>query len=153
VRVLVQAVSAASVTVEGQEVGSIGPGFLLFVAFAAGDDDRTISKMADKILKLRIFPDKNGKTNLSLKDMGGNILSVSQFTLYADVREGNRPSFAAALKPEEAKPLFALWNNLLRASLPSLATGIFGADMKVSLINDGPFTLWLDSAVLFGAKK
>jgi D-tyrosyl-tRNA(Tyr) deacylase len=153
VRVLVQEVSAAAVTVEGQEVGSIKRGFLLFVAFAAGDDDRTISKMADKILKLRIFPDGNGKTNLSLKDVGGSLLSVSQFTLYADVREGNRPSFTEALRPEEAKPLFALWNNVLHSSLPSLATGVFGADMKVSLINDGPFTLWLDSALLFGAKK
>lgn len=152
-RVLVQEVVRASVKIEGKEVGAIDRGFLLFVGFAVGDDDRVIAKMADKVLKLRIFPDVNGKTNLSLKDVGGNVLSVSQFTLYADAREGNRPSFAPALKPEEAKPLFALWNNVLRESLPSLATGVFGADMKVELINDGPFTLWLDSDVLFGERK
>lgn len=152
-RILVQEVSEASVRIKGEKVGSIGSGFLLFVAFTEGDDDRIVSKMADKILKLRIFPDENGKTNLSLKEVNGNVLSVSQFTLYADVREGNRPSFIEALKPEEAKPLFALWNNVLRSSLPSLATGVFGADMKVELVNDGPFTLWLDSAILFGAKK
>jgi D-aminoacyl-tRNA deacylase len=148
-RVLVQEVSEASVTIDGKEVGAITRGFLLFVGFTAGDDEKTIQKMADKVLKLRVFPDENGKTNKSLADVGGGVLSVSQFTLYANVKEGNRPSFIEAMRPEEAKPLFALWNNILREKMPSLQTGVFGADMKVRLLNDGPFTLWLDSKELF----
>jgi D-tyrosyl-tRNA(Tyr) deacylase len=148
-RVLVQEVSEASVTIDGKVVGAISRGFLLFVGFTSGDDEKTIQKMADKVLKLRVFPDENGKTNKSLSDVGGGVLSVSQFTLYANVKEGNRPSFIEAMRPEEAKPLFALWNNLLREKMPSLQTGVFGADMKVRLLNDGPFTLWLDSKELF----
>lgn len=148
-RVLVQEVSEASVTIEEKVVGAIDRGFLLFVGFTAGDDEKTIQKMADKVLKLRVFPDENGKTNKSLSDVGGGVLSVSQFTLYASAKEGNRPSFIAAMRPEEAKPLFALWNNLLREKMPNLQTGVFGADMKVRLLNDGPFTLWLDSKELF----
>ncbi len=148
-RVLVQEVSEASVTIEEKVVGAIDRGFLLFVGFTAGDDEKTIQKMADKVLKLRVFPDENGKTNKSLSDVGGGVLSVSQFTLYASAKEWNRPSFIAAMRPEEAKPLFALWNNLLREKMPSLQTGVFGADMKVRLLNDGPFTLWLDSKELF----
>jgi D-aminoacyl-tRNA deacylase len=151
-RVLVQEVLNASVTIDGQVVGAIDRGFLLFVAFKMGDDEQTIRKMVDKVLKLRIFPDENGKTNKSLSDVDGHVLSVSQFTLYANVKEGNRPSFVEALRPELSKPLFALWNNELRERLPSLQTGVFGADMKVSLTNDGPFTLWLDSDELFGRK-
>jgi len=152
-RILVQEVLEASVKIDGSCVGSISRGFLLFVGFCAGDDDGTLKKMMDKVVKLRVFPDENGKTNKSLADVGGNVLSVSQFTLYADVKEGNRPSFAKALRPDEAKPLFALWNTLLRERIPSLQTGVFGADMKVALINDGPFTLLLDSAELFGERK
>jgi D-tyrosyl-tRNA(Tyr) deacylase len=152
-RVLVQAVNEASVVIEGKEVGAIQRGFLLFVGFTEGDDETTIKRMVDKVLKLRVFPDENGKTNKSLADIGGNVLSVSQFTLYADAKEGNRPSFIQAMRPELAKPLFALWNNELREKMPSLQTGVFGADMKVHLINDGPFTLWLDSRELFGEKK
>lgn len=152
-RILLQEVLSASVKIDGAEVGSISRGFLLFVSFTEGDDERTLQRMAEKVLKLRVFPDENGKTNKSLSDVGGSVLSVSQFTLYADAKEGNRPSFVKAMRPEEAKPLFALWNNYLRQSLPSLQTGVFGADMKVSLVNDGPFTLWLDSEELFGAKK
>ena len=148
-RVLVQEVSEASVTIDGKVVGAIARGFLLFVGFTAGDDEKTIQKMADKVLKLRVFPDENGKTNKSLADVGGGVLSVSQFTLYASAKEGNRPSFIAAMRPEEAKPLFALWNNILREKMPTLQTGVFGADMKVRLLNDGPFTLWLDSKELF----
>lgn len=149
-RVLVQEVLSASVKIDGEEVASIGRGFLLFVGFTAGDDEPLLARMADKVLKLRVFPDENGKTNKSLADVGGGVLSVSQFTLYANAKEGNRPSFIEAMRPEEAKPLFALWNNLLREKLPTLQTGVFQADMKVSLINDGPFTLWLDSKELFG---
>jgi D-tyrosyl-tRNA(Tyr) deacylase len=95
---------------------------------------------------------KTARPTRALSDVGGSILSISQFTLYANAKEGNRPSFVEALRPELAKPLFALWNNELRERMPSLQTGVFGADMKVSLINDGPFTLWLDSDELFGRK-
>lgn len=149
-RVLVQEVLESSVSIDGKEVARIGRGFLLLVGFKEGDNQQTIMKMADKVLKLRVFPDENGKTNLSLKDVGGEILSVSQFTLYANMKEGNRPSFVTALRPEKASPLFALWNNVLRERMPNLQTGVFGADMKVSLINDGPFTIFLDSEELFG---
>jgi D-aminoacyl-tRNA deacylase len=151
-RVLVQEVLEASVKIDGQTVGAIQRGFLLFVGFKEGDDETTIRKMVDKVLKLRIFPDENGKTNKSLADVGGGVLSISQFTLYANTKEGNRPSFIDALRPELSKPLFALWNNELRERIPTLQTGVFGADMKVSLINDGPFTLYLDSDELFGRK-
>lgn len=152
-RILVQEVLSAAVSIEGKTVGAIERGFLLFVGFTAGDDAPLIQRMVDKVLKLRIFPDANGKTNKSLSDVGGNVLSISQFTLYADAKEGNRPSFVQALPPEEARPLYALFNNVLREKIPSLQTGVFGADMKVSLVNDGPFTLWLDSDVLFGKKN
>ena len=148
-RVLVQEVKKASVTIEEKVYSAIGKGFLLFVAFTEGDDEETLKKMRDKVLKLRIFPDNNGKTNLSLGQVGGEILSVSQFTLYGEVKEGNRPSFVKSMKPDEARILFALWNNLLKEKMPSLKTGVFQADMQVELINDGPFTLWLDSKELF----
>lgn len=148
-RVLAQVVSHAAVGIDGKEVAKIGKGLLLFVGFKDGDDEKTLMKMADKVRKLRVFPDGNGKTNLSVKDIGGELLSVSQFTLYASLKEGNRPSFIEALRPESSSPLFALWNNILRESFPALQTGVFGADMKVSLLNDGPFTIWLDSEELF----
>lgn len=148
-RILVQEVLKASVTIDSKEVASIGRGFLLFVGFTQGDDQTVIAKMVDKVLKLRIFPDENGKTNLSLDKVNGSILSVSQFTLYGDLKEGNRPSFVKALAPDLARPLYAIFNNLLKEKLPSLQSGVFQADMKVSLVNDGPFTVWLDSAELF----
>lgn len=149
-RVLVQLVKEASVTIDNELYSKIGKGFLLFVGFTEGDNEETLRKMRDKVLKLRIFPDENGKTNLSLDQVGGEVLSVSQFTLYGSMKEGNRPSFVNSLKPDLARPLFALWNNLLKEKMPSLKTGVFQADMKVSLINDGPFTIWLDSKELFG---
>ena len=151
-RVLVQEVLEASVKINGETVGGITRGFCLFVAFKEGDDEATIKAMVDKVVKLRIFPDQNGKTNQNLAAVNGGILSISQFTLYADAKEGNRPSFVKALAPQAAKPLFALWNNELREKMPTLQTGVFGADMKVALINDGPFTLWLDSDELWGSK-
>jgi D-tyrosyl-tRNA(Tyr) deacylase len=144
-RVLVQEVLSASVNIDGKLYSKIGRGFCLFVAFKEGDNIETIKKMAHKVLGLRIFPDETGKTNRSLNDVGGEILSVSQFTLYASVKEGNRPSFIGALKPQLAAPLYAYWNNVLMTSFPTVKTGVFGADMKVELINDGPFTLWIDS--------
>ncbi len=149
-RILIQEVSKAAVRIDGEIHSQIGKGLLLFVGFSAGDDEETLKKMRDKVVKLRIFPDEKGKTNLSLDQIHGEMLSVSQFTLYGEVKEGNRPSFVASLKAEEARGLFALWNNLLRERIPTLQTGVFQADMKVELVNDGPFTLWLDSKELFG---
>ena len=148
-RVVVQEVKYASVTVDNVKIASINRGFLLFVGFDSNDDENILPKMADKIVKLRIFPDENGKTNLSLKDVDGEILSVSQFTLYASLKDGNRPSFIDAMRPEFAKPLFDRWNEILKERFNKLQTGIFGADMKVELLNDGPFTLILDSRELF----
>lgn len=148
-RVLVQEVKRASVTIGNKLYSSINRGFLLFVGFTNGDSEETLRKMRDKVIKLRIFPDENGKTNLSLDQVNGEILSVSQFTLYGDMSEGNRPSFVKSMKPDEARILFALWNNLLKEKMPSLQTGVFQADMQVELINDGPFTIWLDSDELF----
>lgn len=148
-RVLVQEVKRASVTIDNKLYSSINRGFLLFVGFTNGDNEETLRKMRDKVIKLRIFPDENGKTNLSLDQVNGGILSVSQFTLYGDMSEGNRPSFVKSMKPDEARILFALWNNLLKEKMPSLQTGVFQADMQVELINDGPFTIWLDSDELF----
>jgi len=148
-RILVQEVKEASVTVDDKKIGAIGRGFLLFVGFTEGDNPDVIRKMAEKVLKLRIFEDENGKTNKSLEDVGGEILSISQFTLYGDVKEGNRPSFVKALSFEKSEPMYQLFNNFLKESHPNLQTGKFGADMKVALVNDGPFTLWLDSERLF----
>lgn len=144
-RILVQEVLEASVTIEEEKVASIGHGFLLFVGFTEGDDKKVAERMAEKAVKLRIFPDQNGKTNLSLKDVNGEVLSVSQFTLYANCSEGNRPSFVNAMRPDEARELFAYFNEYLKTLIPNLQTGVFQADMKVSLVNDGPFTIWLDS--------
>ncbi len=121
----------------------------MFVAFTQGDDYSTMEKMAKKIAKARIFPDENGKTNLSLSQVGGEVLLVSQFTLYGSMKEGNRPSFVNASKPDEARGLYNQFVAILRQEFPSLKTGVFQADMKVSLINDGPFTLLLDSEELF----
>ncbi len=148
-RVLVQEVKYASVTIDGEKIASIGRGFLLFVGFNNEDTEDILPKMADKVVKLRIFPDENGKTNKSLTDVGGEILSVSQFTLYASAKDGNRPSFVNAMRPELSSPLFDKWNELLRERFPKVQTGVFGADMKVELLNDGPFTLILDSRELF----
>jgi D-aminoacyl-tRNA deacylase len=147
-RVLVQLVKEARVDIAGKTVGQIGRGFLLFVGFTAGDAVDTLAKMADKVTKLRVFPDENGKTNKSLSDVGGAILSVSQFTLYADAKEGNRPSFVKAMPGKDSEPLYALFNNLLKERGFAVETGRFGADMQVFLTNDGPFTLWLDSEEL-----
>ncbi len=148
-RVLVQEVKYASVTIDGKKIASIGRGFLLFVGFNVEDKEEILPKMADKVVKLRIFPDENGKTNRSLADVDGEILSVSQFTLYASAKDGNRPSFVNAMRPELSSPLFDKWNELLKERFPKVQTGVFGADMKVELLNDGPFTLILDSQELF----
>ena len=122
---------------------------MLLVGLTHDDDFLVAKKMADKIVKLRIFEDENGKTNRSLEQVGGAILSVSQFTLYASAKEGNRPSFVEAMKQDEAKALYEKFYEYLRSIYPSVCGGVFQADMKVELCNDGPFTLILDSKELF----
>ncbi|MCR5184527.1 MAG: D-tyrosyl-tRNA(Tyr) deacylase [Bacilli bacterium] len=148
-RVVLTTVLSAKVRVNERLIASIGRGFLLLVGFTDGDDKETVEKMADKILSLRVFPDEHQLINLSLDDVKGSILSVSQFTLYADTKKGRRPSFVNALRPGEAEPLYDYFNELLEMKYGNIQTGIFGADMKVESINDGPFTLLLDSKELF----
>ncbi|MCI2068244.1 MAG: D-aminoacyl-tRNA deacylase [Bacilli bacterium] len=147
-RVLIQCVKNASVSVNGEKVSAIGKGELLFVGFKTGDSKEVVEKMIQKIMKLRIFADENGMTNLSLNQIGGEMLAVSQFTLYADVKDGNRPSFVNAMKPDEARGLFSYFQDKLKESFPSVQFGIFQAMMDVELLNDGPFTIWLDSEEL-----
>ena len=147
-RILLQLVQRASVTVDGSIVSSIGKGFLLFVGVGEGDDEALAGKMASKVSKLRIFPDENGKTNLGLKDVDGEILCVSQFTLYASAKEGNRPSFTKVMRQEEARPIYEKFVSVLKETVP-VKEGIYRADMKVELVNEGPFTLILDSEELF----
>ncbi|MFC2694487.1 MAG: D-aminoacyl-tRNA deacylase [Lactobacillus sp.] len=143
-RVVIQRVKQASVAIAGETVGQIGPGLLLLVGLAEGDDEAQVKKTAAKIAKMRIFEDENGKTNLSLKQVGGAILSVSQFTLLADMQKGNRPSFVHAMRPPKSKQLWEKFNYYLRQDGFEVQTGRFGADMQVSLVNDGPFTIVLD---------
>ncbi len=145
-RVIVTTVDKASVSIKGKIISSIGRGICMLVGFTDGDDKEVVSKMVDKILGLRIFPDDHGMINISLQDINGDIMSVSQFTLYADVSHGRRPSFINAMKPHDAELLYDYFNNQLEEkSGKQISTGIFGADMKVESINDGPFTLILDS--------
>ena len=135
----------ASVTIDNKIVGKINRGFCLLVGFTHEDNKEVVDKMIDKMLGLRVFPDENGLTNLSIYDVKGEILSVSQFTLYADLAKGRRPSFINAMKPDEAKALYAYFNEQVKAKYGAVETGVFGADMKVSSVNDGPFTVILDS--------
>ncbi len=151
-RFLVQRVSRAGVTIGGERKAEIGKGFLVLVGVTEGDTKELADKMLAKLLKLRIFEDENGKTNLSLDTVGGSLLLVSQFTLYADCRRGNRPDFLRAGKPQEASAMFDHIAEQARAAVPDVQCGIFGADMKVDLLNDGPFTVMLDSDELFPKK-
>ena len=144
-RVVLTIVEDASVNIDNQVVGHIDHGYLLLVGFEEGDNEKIIEKVVDKILSLRIFPDENAMTNLSLDDTGGKILSVSQFTLYADIKKGRRPSFIKALKPEYSKPLYEYFNAYIKEKGYHVETGVFGADMKVKSTNVGPFTLTIDS--------
>ncbi|MDE5951397.1 MAG: D-tyrosyl-tRNA(Tyr) deacylase [Acetatifactor sp.] len=148
-RFVIQRVTEASVTVDGQIIGSIGKGFLVLIGVSQTDTQATADKMIRKLLGLRIFEDQNGKTNLSLEDVDGSLLLVSQFTLYADCRKGNRPSFINAGSPDLADNLYQYIINECQRQLSPVSGkvqhGIFGADMKVSLLNDGPFTIILDS--------
>lgn len=145
---IVQRVSEASVTMNNQVTGKIGKGFLVLIGVSSSDTKETADKMIRKMLGLRIFEDENGKTNLSLDSVNGSLLLVSQFTLYADCRKGNRPSFINAGAPEQANDLYEYIIEKCRIENKHVETGIFGADMKVALINDGPFTIILDSEEL-----
>jgi D-aminoacyl-tRNA deacylase len=149
-RVLIQRVSEASVVIDEETVGAMGHGLLLFVGITQSDSEAVEDRMVDKIAKLRIFSDSDGKMNLSVVDVGGEALAVSQFTLYADAKNGNRPSYTNAARPEQALPSFDRFVAKLAARLGKpIPTGVFGADMKVHLVNDGPVTIWLDSDALF----
>lgn len=148
-RFVVQRVREASVTVEGALLGKIGRGLLVFVGVSDTDSRQIADKMIDKLTKLRIFEDADGKTNLSASDVGGAFLIISQFTLYADCRKGNRPSFTNAGNPELANELYEYVIEQIRGRGFCVEHGSFGADMKVSLLNDGPFTVLLDSQELF----
>jgi D-tyrosyl-tRNA(Tyr) deacylase len=147
-RVLIQRVKHASCTVDGQVTGEIRHGLLAFVGFCESDTVQIIDKMVQKMTKLRIFEDADGKMNRSVLDEEGSVLSISQFTLYASCKKGNRPSFTQAAKAEQAARMYDLFNEALAKILP-VGTGIFGADMKIELLNDGPVTIWLDSEELF----
>ena len=147
-KVVLQRVTHAQVTVEEQVVGKIGHGFLLLLGVEDADTVETADRMVEKICKLRIFQDEQGKTNLSLADVGGEVLVVSQFTLYADCKKGNRPSFVKAGKPEHANALYEHFVEESRKYVPKVEHGSFGADMQVELGNEGPFTLVLTNEEL-----
>ena len=144
-RILIQRVKSAQVEVEGQVIGKIGKGFLVFIGIKETDNQQIADRMIKKIVDLRIFEDEEGKTNRSLADVAGELLLVSQFTLYADCKKGNRPSFIHAGGPDMAEPLYEYMIQECKKKVCHVATGEFGADMKVSLLNDGPFTIWMDS--------
>lgn len=144
-RFLIQRVSSASVEIDGNTVGAIKQGFCVFVGISNSDTREVADKMIRKMINLRIFADENGKTNLNLATVSGGLLVISQFTLYADCKHGNRPSFLDAGKPESSKELYEYIIEKCRESVPNVEHGEFGADMKVSIVNDGPFTIWLDS--------
>lgn len=143
-KIVLQRVLEAKVDVDGKTVGSIGKGYLVLFGAGEGDTREDAERLAAKMINLRIFSDENDKINLSLGDVGGQLLIVSQFTLYADCRKGNRPNFIQAAKPDLANSLYEYFTELCRQKVPVVETGIFGADMKVSLVNDGPFTVILE---------
>lgn len=144
-RVVLQRVSSARVTVDDQELGAIGQGYMLLVAIQDADTEAELDYLVRKITGLRVFEDEAGKMNSSIQDVGGSILSISQFTLYADTRRGNRPSFTDAGAPAYAEKMYDQFNTKLAATGLTVATGEFGADMKVSLVNDGPVTIIFDT--------
>lgn len=143
-RAVIQRVQNASVDVDGQRISEIGAGYLVLLGVGENDTEAECDKIVKKLTSMRIFSDENDKINLSLKDINGELLVVSQFTLYADCRKGNRPSFTTAKQPAEAERLYDLFCEMCKKEIPSVKKGIFGADMKVSLVNDGPFTIVLD---------
>lgn len=147
-KLVIQRVSQEDVKVEGKLLGEIGKGLMVLVGVAGADDEAVVDKYLQKLLKLRIFEDENGKTNLALADVGGELLLVSQFTLLASCKDGNRPSFIGAGDPERAKELYQYMVDKARSLGVKTEQGEFGADMKVSLVNDGPFTIVLDESTM-----
>ncbi|MDO4313065.1 MAG: D-aminoacyl-tRNA deacylase [Eubacteriales bacterium] len=147
-RFVIQRVTSADVKVEGETIGAIGKGFMVLIGVADSDTKEIADKMVKKMIGLRIFEDEQGKTNLSLDSVGGSLLLISQFTLYANCRKGNRPSFIEAGKPEMAEEMYEYIIARCKETVPVVERGSFGADMKVSLTNDGPFTIILDSDTL-----
>lgn len=147
-RALIQRVTRAQVSIEGELHSSIGKGYVILLGVGAEDGNEQAEKLWSKISKLRIFEDENGKTNVSLADVQGDVMVVSQFTLYANCKRGNRPSFAEAGAPDEANRLYEYFVDLARRDIEHVATGSFGAMMQVELVNDGPFTIWLDTDTL-----
>lgn len=144
-RAVIQCVSEASVRIDGQTVGGIGRGYAILLGVGKDDTEAQAEKLWSKILKLRVFPDENGKTNLSLTDIGGEVLVISQFTLFASCKKGNRPSFVDAGAPDEANRLYEYFADLARRDVAHVGTGRFGAMMDVALVNHGPFTIVLDT--------
>lgn len=147
-KILVQRVKHASVTVDNKVISEIKDGILAFLGICETDTKQTADLMLEKLVRLRIFEDENGKSNLSALDVGGNLLVVSQFTLYADCRKGNRPSFTNAAPASHAEDIYNYFLQAAKAYFPSCGAGQFGADMKVELLNDGPFTIMLDSDII-----
>ncbi len=149
-RFVIQRVNKASVEVDKKIIGSIGKGFLVFIGVGQNDTEEIADKMVKKLIGMRIFEDSKGKSNLALADVEGSLLLISQFTLYADCKKGNRPSFVNAGEPEMAENLYEYVVKKCRESVPIVETGAFGADMTVELVNDGPFTIFLDSDEICG---
>ena len=147
-RAVVQRVSRAQVDIDGLAVGTIGRGLVVLLGVGHDDTEAEAERLWSKIARLRIFEDAEGKTNLALADVGGEVLVVSQFTLYASCKKGNRPSFTDAGSPDEANRLYEYFVDLARRDIEHVATGSFGAMMQVELVNDGPFTIWLDTDTL-----
>lgn len=141
---LLQRVSAASVTIGGQQVGAIGPGLLVLVGVQPADDEARAARLLQRLLGYRVFPDAAGRMNLSLRDSGGGLLLVPQFTLAADTRNGTRPGFSTAASPAQGQHLFEYLLECARAAYPEVAAGVFGAEMQVALVNEGPVTFWLE---------
>ena len=144
-KIVLQRVSSASVKVDSKIVGRIEHGLLLLIGFSSTDTEESILPTIEKIVKLRIFSDEEGKMNKSVLDVEGSLLLISQFTLYADTKKGNRPSFIEAARPEQAIPLYEFFIAEMRKRITKVETGIFGADMKVELVNDGPVTIVLET--------
>ena len=143
-KAVIQRVESAAVSVDGSVVGKINGGFLVLLGVGSDDTERDCEKLAQKMVGLRIFSDENGKINRSLKDVGGELLIISQFTLYADCVKGNRPNFLKAKEPAEAQRLYELFCELCKREVPTVERGVFGAEMRVELVNDGPFTIVLE---------
>ena len=147
-RAVIQRVSHASVKIDGNVNGQVGRGFLILLGVGAEDDEKDAELLAAKISKLRIFEDENEKMNLALGDVGGGVLVISNFTLYADYHHGNRPNFLLSAPPEKAERLYEYFIEKIKTSVEDVQTGVFGADMQVDLLNDGPVTIVMDSEVL-----